>query len=97
MKPYCSAAVTLTRLSAAVNGCWQALQSEGLVGAAGAAGGIGQPLSLLLKMNPRVGELSLYDVVATPGVGADLGHIDTAAKVCQFWYVGAIAGAQAQQ
>ena len=51
--------------------------------AAGAAGGIGQPLALLMKMNPLVGELSLYDVVGTPGVGADLSHIDTAPKVAQ--------------
>ena len=34
-----------------------------------------------MKMNPLVGELSLYDVVGTPGVGADLSHIDTAPKV----------------
>ena len=33
-------------------------------------------------MNPLVGALSLYDVVATPGVGADLGHINTGAPVC---------------
>ncbi len=32
-------------------------------------------------MNPLVGALSLYDVVATPGVGADLGHINTGAPV----------------
>ena len=32
------------------------------------AGGIGQPLSLLLKLNPIVTELSLYDVVNAPGV-----------------------------
>nr|XP_014285813.1 malate dehydrogenase, mitochondrial-like isoform X1 [Halyomorpha halys] len=43
----------------------------------GAAGGIGQPLSLLLKLNSLVTELSLYDLVKhTPGVGADLSHID---------------------
>lgn len=34
----------------------------------GAAGGIGQPLALLLKMNPNVAKLSLYDIVHTPGV-----------------------------
>jgi malate dehydrogenase len=34
----------------------------------GAAGGIGQPLSLLLKLNPSVTELSLYDVVNAKGV-----------------------------
>jgi len=47
----------------------------------GAAGGIGQPLSLLLKVNPLVTELGLYDIVNTPGVAADLSHISTPAKV----------------
>lgn len=47
----------------------------------GAAGGIGQPLSLLLKGSPRVTELSLYDLRATPGVAADLSHICTPACV----------------
>merc|ERR1712088_1261569 len=42
----------------------------------GAAGGIGQPLSMLLKLNPAVTKLALYDIVDTPGrvsgfVGAD--------------------------
>ncbi|KAI5951004.1 MDH1 [Candida jiufengensis] len=43
----------------------------------GAAGGIGQPLSLLVKLNPIVDELALFDVVNVPGVGADLGHINS--------------------
>jgi malate dehydrogenase len=47
----------------------------------GAAGGIGQPLSLLLKTNVNITELALYDIVNTPGVAADLSHIDTPAKV----------------
>jgi len=47
----------------------------------GAAGGIGQPLSLLLKANPLISELSLYDIVNTPGVAIDLSHIATPAKV----------------
>ncbi|EIN05922.1 NAD-malate dehydrogenase [Punctularia strigosozonata HHB-11173 SS5] len=47
----------------------------------GAAGGIGQPLALLLKANPLVTELGLYDIVNTPGVAADLSHISTPAKV----------------
>jgi malate dehydrogenase len=47
----------------------------------GGAGGIGQPLSLLMKQNPMVSELSVYDIVAAPGVAADLGHISTPAKV----------------
>lgn len=50
----------------------------------GASGGIGQPLSLLLKQSPLVTELSLYDIVNTPGVAADLSHIDTPAKVKAF-------------
>jgi hypothetical protein len=34
----------------------------------GAAGGIGQPLSLLLKLNPKVTELSCFDLApVTPG------------------------------
>jgi malate dehydrogenase len=47
----------------------------------GASGGIGQPLSLLLKACPLVDELALYDVVNTPGVAADLSHISSVAKV----------------
>jgi malate/lactate dehydrogenase len=47
----------------------------------GAAGGIGQPLALLLKGSPLIGELSLYDIVGTEGVGADLSHIDSSVKV----------------
>lgn len=41
----------------------------------GAAGGIGQPLSLLLKNNTRVTDLSLYDIVNSPGVAADLRYV----------------------
>ncbi|KAH8821517.1 putative malate dehydrogenase, cytoplasmic [Xylogone sp. PMI_703] len=48
---------------------------------AGASGGIGQPLSLLLKLSPLVNELALYDVVNTPGVAADLSHISSPAVV----------------
>jgi len=48
----------------------------------GAAGGIGQPLSLLLKLNPAITQLSLYDVVPlVAGVAADVSHINTPAKV----------------
>jgi malate dehydrogenase len=48
----------------------------------GASGGIGQPLSLLMKMNPLVSVLHLYDVVNTPGVTADISHMNTGAVVC---------------
>ncbi|KAI8139836.1 malate dehydrogenase, NAD-dependent [Fennellomyces sp. T-0311] len=47
----------------------------------GAAGGIGQPLSLLLKQSEHITHLSLYDIVNTPGVAADLSHINTKSKV----------------
>lgn len=49
----------------------------------GAAGGIGQALSLLLKTQlPAGSELSLYDVApVVPGVAVDLSHIPTAVKV----------------
>jgi malate dehydrogenase len=50
----------------------------------GASGGIGQPLSLLLKMMPIVSHLNLYDIAHTPGVAADLSHIETRAKVTGF-------------
>ncbi|XP_068656174.1 malate dehydrogenase, glyoxysomal [Aristolochia californica] len=50
----------------------------------GAAGGIGQPLALLMKMNPLVSVLHLYDVVNAPGVTADVSHMDTGAVVRGF-------------
>ena len=52
----------------------------------GAAGGIGQALSLLLKTGlPAGSELSLYDVApVVPGVAVDLSHIPTDVKVAGF-------------
>jgi len=47
----------------------------------GAAGGIGQPLSLLMKLNPRVTQLALYDIRGGPGVAADISHINTRSTV----------------
>jgi malate dehydrogenase len=47
----------------------------------GAGGGIGQPLSLLLKSNPLVSKLSLYDIRGAPGVAADVSHVDTPSEV----------------
>jgi len=49
----------------------------------GAAGGIGQALALLLKLQlPAESELSLYDIApVTPGVAKDVSHIPTAVKV----------------
>lgn len=59
-------------------------QAQRNVAVMGASGGIGQPLSLLLKNSPLVTQLSLYDIVHTPGVAADLSHIDSPAKVSGF-------------
>jgi len=51
----------------------------------GAAGGIGQPLSLLLKQSPFVTHLNLYDVVPiTKGVAVDISHMNTPAKTLGF-------------
>ncbi|EFM4047367.1 malate dehydrogenase [Escherichia coli] len=52
----------------------------------GAAGGIGQALTLLLKTQlPSGSELSLYDIApVTPGVAVDLSHIPTAVKIKGF-------------
>lgn len=48
----------------------------------GAAGGIGQPLSLLLKMNKCVTELALFDVApVVKGVAVDLSHCNTPVQV----------------
>lgn len=62
-----------------------AAQSGFKVAVLGASGGIGQPLALTLKSHPTSGKLlshlSLYDIVGTPGVAADLSHINTHVKV----------------
>jgi hypothetical protein len=69
---------TLSRSAARV----ASMQQRGFkVGVIGAAGGIGQPLSLLMKLDPLVSQLSLYDVVRTPGVAADISHCCTPAQV----------------
>jgi len=47
----------------------------------GAAGGIGQPMALLMKLNPLISHLALYDIVHTPGVAADVSHCATPAQV----------------
>jgi len=54
----------------------------------GGAGGIGQPLAMLLALDPLVTELSLFDltIAAVPaaGVAADLGHIERRCKVVPY-------------
>lgn len=47
----------------------------------GAGGGIGQPMSLLLKLNPKIKQLALFDVARTAGVAADISHCCTHAQV----------------
>lgn len=47
----------------------------------GAGGGIGQPLSLLLKLNHKVTDLALYDIRGAPGVAADVSHVPTNSTV----------------
>jgi malate dehydrogenase len=39
---------------------------------------------LILKQNPAVSKLNLYDVVNSPGVAADLSHLNSKAKVTGF-------------
>lgn len=40
--------------------------------------GIGQPLALLLKTNPAISHLALFDVVpVVKGVAADISHVDS--------------------
>ncbi|XP_050256060.1 malate dehydrogenase, chloroplastic [Quercus robur] len=50
----------------------------------GAAGGIGQPLALLIKMSPLVSALHLYDVANVKGVATDLSHCNTPSQVLDF-------------
>ncbi|KAL4633668.1 hypothetical protein ACB092_04G139000 [Castanea dentata] len=50
----------------------------------GAAGGIGQPLALLIKMSPLVSALHLYDIANVKGVAADLSHCNTPSQVLDF-------------
>ncbi|XP_068641384.1 malate dehydrogenase, chloroplastic-like [Aristolochia californica] len=50
----------------------------------GAAGGIGQPLALLIKMSPLVSALHLYDIANVKGVAADLSHCNTPSEVLDF-------------
>jgi len=55
------------------------------VAVVGSAGGIGQPLSLLLKQSPLVSQLHLYDVAPiNKGVAVDLSHMNTPAKTAGF-------------
>jgi len=54
----------------------------------GGAGGIGQPLSMLMALDPKVRELCVFDLdiamVPAAGVAADLGHIERRCKVTPY-------------
>lgn len=47
--------------------CYISFQHQQKVAVLGAAGGIGQPMSLLMKESPTISHLALYDIVNTPG------------------------------
>ncbi|KHN18555.1 Geranylgeranyl diphosphate reductase, chloroplastic [Glycine soja] len=59
-------------------------QASYKVAVLGAAGGIGQPLSLLIKMSPLVSNLHLYDIANVKGVAADISHCNTPSQVRDF-------------
>ncbi|BBH03958.1 Malate dehydrogenase 2, mitochondrial [Prunus dulcis] len=59
-------------------------QASYKVAVLGAAGGIGQPLALLIKMSPLVSDLHLYDIANVKGVAADLSHCNTPSQVLDF-------------
>jgi len=56
----------------------------------GGAGGIGQPLSMFMALDPNVAELSVVDLsvamVPPAGVAADLGHLEKKSKVTGYVY-----------
>ncbi|KAL8232609.1 hypothetical protein R6Q57_002387 [Mikania cordata] len=60
------------------------IQASFKVAILGAAGGIGQPLALLVKMSPLVSDLHLYDIANVKGVAADLSHCNTPSQVRDF-------------
>lgn len=71
------------RLFAAQRG--MSVKAQFKVVVCGGAGGIGQPLSMLMAMNPHVKELCVQDVtmamVPPAGVAADLDHLEKPSKV----------------
>lgn len=74
-------ATTSLKTAARARGFHASAAANAKVVVLGAAGGIGQPLSLLLKLSPEVDELACYDIVGTPGVAADLSHVSNELKL----------------
>lgn len=77
------AAETVRRCPTSAGGCGGGGRAF-TVALLGAAGGIGQPLSLLLKQCPLVEELRLYDIANVKGVAADVSHVNSSARVVGF-------------
>jgi len=73
------AARTASVASKAARAFSTSAQNNAKVCVVGGAGGIGQPMSMLLKMDPNVTHVSVFDMVGAPGVASDLSHIDTPA------------------
>ncbi|RXK36575.1 malate dehydrogenase, NAD-dependent [Tremella mesenterica] len=69
------------RSTALARGFASSARAERKVAVLGAGGGIGQPMSLLLKQDPLVTSLALYDVRGAPGVAADISHVNTKSEV----------------
>ncbi|EDW77047.1 uncharacterized protein Dwil_GK22161 [Drosophila willistoni] len=61
---------------------WRYLLARTLkVAIVGAGGGIGQPLSLLLRQSPGITKLALHDLHGTKGLAVDHSHICTQVRV----------------
>ncbi|XP_043648552.1 malate dehydrogenase, mitochondrial [Drosophila teissieri] len=63
---------------------WRVVVRTLKVAVVGAGGGIGQPLSLLLRRCPGIDELALHDISDMKGIAADLSHVSQTGKVLGF-------------
>lgn len=60
----------------------------------GAAGGIGQPLSLLLKQSKNITQINMYDIAKhTAGIAKDVSHIETKSLICSYTGINELADA----
>lgn len=88
-----AARIAIRHLQPQVRALSVSTQAQQKVAVLGGAGGIGQPLSLLLKNSPYVTELSVFDVAHAKGVAADLSHVSTQAEVKGYVGMNEIEGA----
>ncbi|KAH8296479.1 hypothetical protein KR054_006677 [Drosophila jambulina] len=63
---------------------WRFSRRTFKVSIVGAGGGIGQPLSLLLRSGPGITELALHDLAEMKGIATDLSHVSTSGVVTSF-------------